>query len=210
MRRILQLARITCTLTGLLFLVVSFTPLDSWLVQHFTADWYDGDADVLVVLGASMLVDGTGPQATLGFDSYLRDTYASWAIQRHHYSYVVVSGPDGLAEALAKLLLNNGLKREQLLIENAARTTEQNAQFVKNILDHQPGLPPRPTIAILTSDYHCRRARLVFEHAGMPVRVIPVPDVGKRAGFVTARWNAFLDVAIEVVKLGFYRLNRKI
>lgn len=210
MLRVFHLARITCTLTGLLLLVVSFTPLDTWAVQHFTVDWYDGDADVLVVLGGSMLVDGTGPQATLGSDSYLRCTYAWWTTQRHRYSYVVVSGPDGLAEAMAKLLLRDGLGPARLLIENAARTTQQNAQFVKNILDHQTGLPSRPKIAILTSDYHCRRAQLVFQHLGMPVRVIPVPDVAKRGGFVTERWNAFLDLAAEFVKDGFYKLTGKI
>jgi uncharacterized SAM-binding protein YcdF (DUF218 family) len=210
MRRLLRLFRILCTLLGLLVLAVSVTPLVSWAVPHLAVDWYDGDADVLVVLGGSMLRDGTGPQATLSYDSYLRCTYASWMLQSHRYTYVVLSGPDGVAETMADYLGARGAEPEQLLIENSARTTSQNAEFVKKILDHQPGLPPHPKIAILTSDYHSLRARLVFQHYGMPVRVIPVPDLSKRAGFPTQRWDAFLDLTEEVVKIGFYKLTGKI
>jgi uncharacterized SAM-binding protein YcdF (DUF218 family) len=157
-----------------------------------------------------MLVDGTGPNATLGYDSYLRCVYASWNIQRYRYTYVAVSGPDGLAEAMAKYLAENGAKPEQLLIENAARTTFQNAEYVKKILDAQHGIPPHPRIVILTSDYHTRRAQRVFEHLGMPVGVIPVPDAAKRANFFTQRWDAFLDLSEELMKDCFYRLNGKI
>ncbi len=173
-------------------------------------DWYQGDADVLVVLGGGMLVDGTGPQATLGYDSYLRCNYAAWNMQRFKYKYVVVSGPDGLAEAMAKYLVAGGAKREQILIENAARSTAANAAFVKTILDHQAGLPQHPVIAVLTSDDHSRRARLVFEHAGLPVRVIPVPDVAKRAQSVARRWDAFLDLSQEVLKLEYYKFAGKV
>ena len=210
MGRFFRLVRVGSTLLGLLLLGVSFTPLVSWAVRDMAVDWYDGDADVLVVLGGSMLVDGSGPQATLGYDSYLRCAYASWNIQRHRYRYVVTSGPDGLGEAMARYLAARGATPGQLLTENAARTTFQNAEFVKTILGRQTGIPQHPVIAILTSDYHARRARLVFEHAGMRVRVVPVPDAAKRGEFVTQRWGAFLDVAAELIKHGYYRLRGKI
>jgi uncharacterized SAM-binding protein YcdF (DUF218 family) len=210
MRRLFSLARICCTLLGLLLLVISFTPLVSWVARNVAVDWYDGEADVLVVLGGSMLVDGTGAQATLGFDSYLRCAYASWNLQHHSYRYIVVSGPNGLATAMAQYLMFRGTKRSQILLETAAQTTAQNAEFVKNILDRQHDLPPHPVIAILTSDYHTRRARKVFEHAGIPVRVIPVPDLAKRDTSITGRWNAFLDLSQEFAKDGFYKLSGKI
>ncbi len=206
---IFRLLRVLCSLLGMLMLAVTFTPLVTWLARDLAVDWFDGDADVLVVLGGAMLVDGTGPQATMGYDSYLRCTYASWILQRYHYSYVVLSGPDGLAQAMAQYLAAHGAK-EPLLIENSARTTWQNAEFVKKILDHQPGLPPHPAIVILTSDYHTRRARLVFQHWGMPVRVIPVPDVNKRLAFPLQRWTAFLTVADEYTKLAGYQLQGKL
>jgi uncharacterized SAM-binding protein YcdF (DUF218 family) len=207
MRRAFRWVRVSCTLLGLLVLAVSFTPLVPMVASRLSVDWYQGDADVLVVLGGSMLVDGTGPQASLGYDSYLRCTYAAWNLQQHRYAYVVLSGPDGLAEAMAGFLAARETKSDRLLMENAARTTSQNAAFVKKILDHQIGLPPHPKIALLTSDYHSRRAQLGFQHLGMPVRVIPVPDAGKRGQFIRLRWSAFLDEMEELVKCGFYQLS---
>jgi uncharacterized SAM-binding protein YcdF (DUF218 family) len=210
MRGAFRFLRVCCTLLGLLVLVVSFTPLVPALAKRLSVDWYQGDADVLVVLGGSMLVDGTGPQATLGYDSYLRCTYAAWNMQQYRYTYVVLSGPDGLAETMAKFLANRGVKPEQFLIENAAHSTAENAAFVKKILDHQAGLPPHPKIAILTSDYHSLRAQLVFQHIGMPVRVIPVPDAGKRGQSIKLRWNAFVDEAEEMAKFAFYKVTGKL
>jgi uncharacterized SAM-binding protein YcdF (DUF218 family) len=196
-------------LLGILLLAVSFTPLVAWMSRYLEVDWFQGDGDVLVVLGGSMLVDGTGPQATMGYDSYLRCAYASWILQRYRYSDVVLSGPDGLAQAMAQYLAAHGAK-EPLLMENSARTTWQNAEFVKKILDRQAGLPSHPEIVILTSDFHARRARLVFEHWGMPVRVIPAPDVNKRLAFPAQRWSAFLTVVDEYAKLAGYKLEGKI
>lgn len=207
MRRAFRLVRGSCTLLGILLLAVSFTPLTPMVASRLSVDWYQGDADVLVVLGGSMLVDGTGPQASLGYDSYLRCTYAVWNMQQHRYKYVVLSGPDGLAETMAAFLAAHGAKPDQLLIENAARTTSQNAEFVKNILDRQAGLPSHPKIAILTSDYHSHRAQLVFLHFGLPVRVIPVPDAGKRGQFIRLRWGALIDEMEELIKFGFYQLS---
>ena len=210
MLSLFKLVRLCCTLLGLLVIVVSLTPFVSWAERRMPVDWYDGDADVLVILGGSMLVDGTGPQATLGYDSYLRCTYATWVLQRHSYKFIVVSGPDGLAEAMAKYLEARGTPAGEVLIENAARTTFQNAEFVKNILDHQAGLAPHPKIVVLTSDYHSSRARRVFEHAGLPVNMSPVPDLAKRAESPILRWNAFLDLTEELTKTAYYRLTRKI
>jgi uncharacterized SAM-binding protein YcdF (DUF218 family) len=210
MRHLLRLSGTLCALLGVLLMLVSFTPLVSWLVAGMAVDWFEGDADVLVVLGGSMLVDGTGPQATLGYDSYLRCSYASWMLRRYRYSYVVLSGPDGLAENMARYLASQTEGRPHLLIENSARTTFENAEFVKNILDRLGNLPAHPTIAILTSDYHTRRARLVFERQGMLVRVIPVPDVAKRLHFPAQRWGAFLALADEFMKDGLYKLQGKI
>jgi uncharacterized SAM-binding protein YcdF (DUF218 family) len=56
------------------------------------------------------------------------------------------------------------------------------------------------TIVILTSDYHCWRARRVFERLGIHVRVIPVPDVGKRSSSKVYRWQGFFTLLDEFGK----------
>lgn len=211
MIRFLQGFRVLCTLLGVLLLLVTFIPaVTEWMARQLEVDWYSGDGDVLVVLGGAMLVDGTGPQSVLGYDSYLRCAYASGYLRQYRYKYVVVSGPDGLAEGMARFLEMRGVRVDQMLIENSARTTEQNAEYVKKILDHQAGLQAHPLIAILTSDYHTRRARLVFERQGIAVKAVPVPHVNKELGSVEMRWDAFLTVTTEVAKLAGYKVEGKI
>jgi uncharacterized SAM-binding protein YcdF (DUF218 family) len=211
MIRFLRGFRVFCTVLGALLLLVTFIPAaTAWMARQLEVDWYSGDGDVLVVLGGAMLVDGTGPQSVLGYDSYLRCAYASGYLQQYRYKYVVVSGPDGLAESMARFLEMRGVLADQMLIENSARTTEQNAEFVKTILDHQSGLPAHPLIAVLTSDYHTRRARRVFERYGMVVHAIPVPHVNKALGSVEMRWDAFLTVTTELAKLAGYKVEGKI
>jgi uncharacterized SAM-binding protein YcdF (DUF218 family) len=198
-------------LVGLVLLLVTFVPAATeWMVRPLEVDWYSGDGDVLVILGGAMLVDGAGPQSVLGYDSYLRCAYASGYLRQYRYKYVVLSGPDGLAESMARFLEMRGVRVDQMLIENSARTTEQNAEFVKKILEHQTGLPTHPVVAVLTSDYHTRRARLVFERQGMAVRAVPVPHVNKELGSVEMRWDAFLTVTTEFAKLAGYKLEGKI
>lgn len=210
MKRIFRLAAAICALLGVLLLLVSFTPLVSWLSRDMAVDWYDGDADVLVVLGATMLVNGPSPRAALGYESYLRCAYASWFVRQRQYRYVILSGAYGMGDTMAEYLAARGVPREKLLVENAAKSTFENAAFVKTIIEHQRDLPAHPTIAVLTSDYHTHRARAVFEHQGMRVRMIPVPDVAKRASFARQRWDVFLTLAEEYTKDVFYKLNGKI
>ena len=210
MIRLLRVLLACCTLLGFCLLVISYTPFVGWMARDIGADWYDGDGDVLIVLGGSMLVDGIGPQATMGYDSYLRCTYASWILQQHHYRYVIVSGSDGLGQAMARYLINRGLNSEQVLIEDSAHTTLQNAEFSSNILKRVKGLPAQPRLVILTSDYHSRRAQRTFEDAGIKARIIPVPDVAKRVSFIEQRWDAFVTLSDEWVKTMFYGIEGKI
>jgi uncharacterized SAM-binding protein YcdF (DUF218 family) len=193
-----------------LVLIVSFTPLVPFSAGLLATDWYEGDADVLIILGGYMLVPGTGPNATLGYETYLRCVYAWWNIRRFHYRYIVVSGFDGMAEAMAAFLRDKGVDPGTILLENKAESTYQNAEFVKNLLQKQANLPPHPTLALLTSDYHARRARLVFQHAGLPVRVIPVPDLLKQSNSPAARWAGFLTLTEELLKYPLYAVEGKL
>src|SRR6185437_1698006 len=168
--------------------------------SKLATDWYDGNGDVLVVLGGSMLVPGTGPQATLGYDSYLRTAYASWVLHSRRFTWVVVSGAGGLAQAMDKFLVQNGIPPGSVLEETQATSTFENASYVKNLLAQHHLLAPACRIVILTSDFHSWRASRVFEKQGMHVRVIPVPDVIKRSSSRIYRWQGFFTLLNEFGK----------
>jgi uncharacterized SAM-binding protein YcdF (DUF218 family) len=194
-RRVLRWAQWACACIGAGWLLITFTPIVKYVAGKLAIDWYEGNGDVLVVLGGSMLVPGTGPQATIGYDTYLRTAYAAWMLKAFKFQTVIVSGGGGLAEGMAKFLNGQGVPASSILLEPRSQSTAENALYVKRLLQQQ-GIPiASSTIVIVTSDYHSFRARLLFKHYGIPVRVMPAPDVVKRAGSPPYRLEGFLTVA---------------
>jgi uncharacterized SAM-binding protein YcdF (DUF218 family) len=199
-RRSLAAFRSLCIVTALLLCAITFTPLVPAIASAIATDWYDGNGDVLVVLGGGMLLSGTGPRSTLGYDSYLRIVYASWVLHSHRFPWVVVSGGDGLAEEMKEYLAGSGIPAASILEETNSQSTFENAIYAKGLLQSRDLLTSSRTIVILTSDYHSWRARRVFERLGMRVRVIPVPDVAKRSSSRTYRWQGFFTLLDEFGK----------
>jgi uncharacterized SAM-binding protein YcdF (DUF218 family) len=199
-----------CSLIGIAVLVVSFTPLVPSLAAKMATDWYQGNGDVLVVLGGSMLVPGTGPRSALGYDSYLRVVYASWVLQSAHYKCVITSGSDGLAENMAAYLTSHGVSPSIILLENRSHSTAENASYTKSLLEQHGIFKRGIVVAVLTSDYHSWRARQCFLKAGVPARAIPVPDILKRSASTPFRWTGLWMLVQEWMKDAGYRITGKL
>jgi uncharacterized SAM-binding protein YcdF (DUF218 family) len=195
---------------GIAFCVVTFTPLVKLLVEATEPGWYAGSGEVLVVLGGSMLVPGTGANATLGYDTYLRCVYADWILQRQSFHYVVVTGDSGTAEGMARFLSDRGVPANKIVVENKAKSTYENAVYTQRLLEKTYGVGHLPEVVVLTSDYHAGRARRVFEHAGLHAQAIPVPDILKRFGSRLERWPDFLLLLTEFSKDVAYEATGKL
>ncbi len=194
---------------GALLLILTLTPVVRFAVEATEPDWDDGGGEVLVVLGGSMLVPGAGPQATLGYDTYLRCIYASWVLKTRTFRSVVVTGGEGLAQGMQKLLVENGVDSHVILTERSAASTYENATFTRRILAAQFPGKPLPPVVVLTSDYHARRARLTFVHSGFRAQTIPVPDLIKQTSFPGLRLAAAQTLVLEWVKDFFYFASGK-
>lgn len=88
------------------------------------------------------------------------------------------------AGKMAEWLIENGISRERILIEDKSITTAQNAMFSYEILKEQH--PEVTSIAIISSDYHIATGALFFEswfilQSEDPDR--PVPDVISNAAW---------------------------
>jgi uncharacterized SAM-binding protein YcdF (DUF218 family) len=201
---------LTLLFIGAAFCIVTFTPFVKLLVQATEPDWYSGDGEVLVVLGGGMLVPGTGPNATLSHESYLRCVYASWILARQSFRYIVVTGETGVAEAMARFLTERGTPANKILVENKATSTFENALYTRRMLDHIYGSERLPEVIVLTSDYHAWRALRVFKHVGLHAKAIPVPDILKRFAFRLERWPDFLLLLSEFTKDAGYALGGKL
>ena len=192
-------------LLGALLLVITFTPLVGLVATAMDGNWFDGDGEVLVVLGGSMLVPGTGPDAAMGDDTYLRCVYAAWILKgRQKFKHCILSGGQGLAPAMAEFLTAQGIAHDSMWQENAARSTYENALFTKRLLITRYGADRLPEVVVLTSDYHSWRARRTFQRIGLRTRMIPIPDVIKRSSSLSYRWTGAITLLSEAEKDVFY------
>ena len=198
-------------LIGALLLVITFTPVVRLVATSMDGGWFDGDAEVLVVLGGSMLVPGTGPDAAMGDDTYLRCVYAAWILKgRQKFSHCILSGDQGLSQAMAGFLSAQGIPGDSLWQETNAHSTYENAIFTKRLLTTNYGADRLPEVVVLTSDYHSWRARRTFQRIGLRTRMIPIPDVIKRSSSLSYRWTGALTLLNEAEKDLFYAATGKL
>jgi uncharacterized SAM-binding protein YcdF (DUF218 family) len=76
------------------------------------------------------------------------------------------------ADMIRKAMLNCLVNPEDIIIENRARNTRENAQFSAEIIRNR--FPGKPRILVFTSAFHCRRTRASFEKTGLDVDLFPV------------------------------------
>jgi uncharacterized SAM-binding protein YcdF (DUF218 family) len=168
-----------------------------WWGRKLAGEWQDPKGDVLVVLGGAASQDGI-----LAAGSYWRSAYAVRAYREDGFKRVVLSGhgnPDPIAPTMGNYLRGHNIPPEAITIEDRSRNTRENALRTREVLQGVTG-----TVVLLTSDYHMFRAYRVFRKAGLEVRPRPIPDVTKRSMGWKGRWPAFLDLAEETVKIGYY------
>jgi uncharacterized SAM-binding protein YcdF (DUF218 family) len=193
-----------CALIGVVYLVVLTTPLVRWCGWTLAGTIDDPQGDVLIILGGSLL-----ERDLIGTNSYWRAIYGTRAWREGGFRQVIVSGGqdhDGtIAEPIKRFLTCYGVPPEVVELEIKSSSTWENALRTRDLLAQMPLTEKPRRLVLLTSDYHMYRALRVFRKVGLDVKPRPFPDVIKRSNCVTCRWEAFQDVIIEVVKIGYYR-----
>ncbi len=196
MRFLHQLRRVLvgfCAALGALVLLVTFTPFTSWYGLRLAGEWHDPDGDILIVLGGGDYSDGIPAESSI-----FRSVSTLRAYQAGHFRKIVLVGAI-VGSEMRELLASRGVPRDVLDVENASRSTRENALFTARQLAGESG-----SKVLLTSDFHMFRAALAFRRAGLAVRTRPVPDATKRAVRFWRRWPAFEDEAVETVKIAYY------
>ena len=194
-----RVALVLLATPGILFLVATFTPLNTWWALLLRGEEYADKGDVLIVLSGSADEEGA-----MGWSSYLRTTYASAAFREGGFKDVLVSGGAirstvPVSKAMAAFLKFQGVPATAIHLETESRSTRENALYSAQLLKRLSGHK-----VLLTSDFHVFRARRAFAKAGVEVTVRPVPDILKRSNGWRARWSCFIDLAEENVKIAYY------
>lgn len=149
-------------------------------------------ADVIIVLGAGVRADGrAGPALTR------RSTHAADLWQDGLAPFIICSGGTpghtrrSEAAACAEILRGRGIPAEAIFLEDASRSTEENALQSRQVMAANGW-----RTAILVSDgFHMLRAEWIFRLRGMEVS--PGPVVDSRPGAL----EYTLQVGREVVAL---------
>jgi uncharacterized SAM-binding protein YcdF (DUF218 family) len=185
---------------GLLYVVVTLVPaIEAGIIRGLSGAWNEPKGDILIVLGADTLHD------MIGESSYWRSVYAAriWRAQR--FSQLVISGganPGDVASAIQmkSFLVCQGIPEQSIRTETDSTSTHENALYTARLLKSVPGRK-----VLLLSDYHAFRAYRSFRKAGLDVVPSPFPDALKRVGVWWKRWPDFIDLCIEISKIGYYK-----
>lgn len=180
-------------LTGLLFLLVIFTPFVNWYATCLARPWNTPRGDILVVLSAADPNSGV-----MGVSTYWRCFMALVYYRERPYKEIIVSGKDS-AEGMRDFFVFGGVPADRVRVESNAANTYDNARFTASLLKGTPG-----SVVLVTSDYHAFRARRCFLKAGIVVSTCGVPDITKRSAEYFARPQLFIAEMRETAAIVYY------
>jgi uncharacterized SAM-binding protein YcdF (DUF218 family) len=180
---------------GLVVVLATVTPIDSWWVRAYSGPMNQPKGDVLILLSAA--ADDHG---LISFSSYWRARYALDAWRSGGFQKIVISGGGG--DGIFEFLVAEGVPRSAVVAEWQSRSTRENGIETARLLQNLPGRK-----VLVTSDFHMYRAIRVFRKLGVEVEPLPVPDVWKAAEHWNARFPAFEVLVVESAKIVDYKLH---
>lgn len=109
-----------------------------------------------------------------------RITHALQLYRMGKIKKILITGGQGLnpinsqteAETLERFLLMTGMTAADILIEDQAKNTAQNAQFSKDFLKKN-GIDTNQEFILITSAFHMHRAKACFDKVGLKTVTFP-------------------------------------
>lgn len=183
---------------GFCFLAVALTWLWTWSTgamyrvfgMGLEGDWPvvladdAPSADAIVLLGGGIGSNtNVYPYAEMSSGSD-RVWHAARLYKAGKAPLIIASGEEGRPAHLP-LLVDLGVPEDAIVFEEESRNTEENAKFVMKIVRGEEGVDsgtsninlrsPKPKVLLVTSVWHMRRAKLMFERYAPELEVIPAP-----------------------------------
>lgn len=185
------------------FLMLLYTPLLEYLAAPLIIKDKPRRTQAVVVLSG-----GWETAERLGKSTLERYKYGIKLFQDGYAPLLIFSGgnlEDRPAEAdqMAETALADGFPYQALISENSSSTTWENVLFTKKILKEKN----IKQIILVTSPYHMRRSKMMFEAKNVKVIALPVPDSELYTAGGTRRLTLTKVVLLEYLKLGLYKLG---
>ena len=131
-------------------------------VMYGSYDHINGNPQIMVILGCQ--VKPWGPSILLQD----RLDKALDYLENHPDMTVVVSGGQGPdehvteARAMADYLIEQGVKEERILLEEASHNTVQNLRYTARLLEEE-GYDMEQDIVVVSNGFHLTRVRMLFD-----------------------------------------------
>ncbi|MBQ7117317.1 MAG: YdcF family protein [Clostridia bacterium] len=131
-----------------------------------------GEKDYLLILGCR--VKGSEAEETLR----MRCEKAAEYLKEH--TGTVAIGCGGIvhadqsiseAQAIEEILISKGIEKERIIREDKSTTTVENFKNAKKIIGNS-----KASLALLSSDFHLMRARLIAKKAGLICETVSAPS----------------------------------
>lgn len=159
------------------------------------------DENYAIVLGAGLV--GREPSVILKD----RLNKAVEYLDLHKNTKVIVSGGQGVseeipeAEAMKRYLIQKGINQNRIIEEDKSRTTMQNFEFSKKILEKRNA--ENQTVVVITSDFHLDRAMILAKIYGVKaVGLGARTPFTLRVNFSIREYTAYIIDSLRLLKQG--------
>ncbi|MFZ5641365.1 MAG: YdcF family protein [Bacillota bacterium] len=185
------------------FLLLMYSPLQEYLALPLVVKDKPRRAEAIVVLSG-----GWESRERLGKSTLERYNYAIRLFQDGFAPLLIFSGGNldnrpAEADQMAEMALSDGFSYQAIVSENSSSTTWENVLFTKRILKENK----ITHVILVTSPYHMRRAKTMFEEKGVKVTALPVPDSELYTAKGSRRLELTKVILLEYVKFGLYKIG---
>jgi uncharacterized SAM-binding protein YcdF (DUF218 family) len=191
--RVLHGLRNALAALGLLWILVSVSPLTEYWTLWLAGPWQSPKGNVLVLLGG----DDMGPQV-LGYSSYLRAYHALRLWRDGGLGRILITGRS-VSRPMRDFLVHHGVPTDVIDMDEISESTFQN------VTEARLRLGQGESFVLVSSDYHMRRAAAVFRRQGLFPVTAPAPDALKRIQNWRERWPVIFVLFNEQCKLHWYQ-----
>ena len=162
-----------CILFSVLFLLVAVFIISESKAHKGNAK---GEKDYLLILGCRVREDKA--EETLR----MRCLKAAYYLKEHPDTVAIACG--GIvhkdqyiseAQAIEEFLVSENIEKERIIREDKSTTTVENFKNAKKIIGETTG-KNRPCLALLSSDFHLLRAKLIAKKAGLDCQTVSAPS----------------------------------
>lgn len=133
-------------------------------------------ADVIVLLSGGM---GANTNVSPYAEMYMgadRAWHAARLYNAGKAPWIVLTGLDS-RESTIPLLLDLGIPRDAMLVDNDSKNTEENVKFTLDLLKRQGLLMDghKPKVLLVTSAFHMKRSLIMFQKYAPELDTMPAP-----------------------------------